>query len=88
MEMRKLGNWETGTRTTLVRFPITQFPNFPSAVGGECGIRTHGGITTTVFKTVPLNHSGNSPYALMVSHRGRTVKRSQITPLARMWLLK
>ena len=30
--------------------------------GGEGEIRTRGAITdTTVFKTVPLNHSGTSP---------------------------
>ena len=31
-------------------------------IGGESGIRTHGGITTTaVFKTAALNHSAISP---------------------------
>ena len=30
--------------------------------GGEAGIRTLGGVTpTTVFETVPFNHSGTSP---------------------------
>lgn len=30
--------------------------------GGEGGIRTHGGLTTTaVFKTAALNHSTTSP---------------------------
>ncbi len=33
--------------------------------GGEGEIRTLGTIAgTTVFKTVPLNHSGTSPYLL------------------------
>ncbi len=32
---------------------------------GEGGIRTHGTVTcTTVFKTVPFDHSGTSPKAL------------------------
>jgi hypothetical protein len=31
-------------------------------VGGEGGIRTHGtGEGTTVFETVPIDHSGTSP---------------------------
>ena len=31
-------------------------------VGGEGGIRTHGTVTrTTVFETVPFDHSGTSP---------------------------
>jgi site-specific DNA recombinase len=30
--------------------------------GGEGGIRTHGTLTrTTVFETVPIDHSGTSP---------------------------
>ena len=30
--------------------------------GGEGGIRTHGTVTrTTVFETVPFDHSGTSP---------------------------
>jgi hypothetical protein len=30
--------------------------------GGEGGIRTHGTVTrTTVFETVPIDHSGTSP---------------------------
>ena len=30
--------------------------------GGEGGIRTHGDLTaTTVFETVPFDHSGTSP---------------------------
>ena len=33
-------------------------------VGGEGGIRTHGTVTrTTVFETVPFDHSGTSPKA-------------------------
>ena len=33
-----------------------------SASGGEGGIRTHGTVTgTTVFETVPIDHSGTSP---------------------------
>jgi hypothetical protein len=32
--------------------------------GGEGGIRTHGTVTrTTVFETVPFDHSGTSPKA-------------------------
>jgi hypothetical protein len=32
--------------------------------GGEGGIRTHGTVTrTTVFETVPFDHSGTSPLA-------------------------
>ena len=32
------------------------------AIGGEGGIRTHGELTpTTVFETVPIDHSGTSP---------------------------
>ena len=32
------------------------------AGGGEGGIRTHGTVTgTTVFETVPIDHSGTSP---------------------------
>jgi hypothetical protein len=35
-------------------------------VGGEGGIRTHGTVTrTTVFETVPFDHSGTSPSWLM-----------------------
>jgi hypothetical protein len=34
--------------------------NFDSS-SRESGIRTHGGITSTVFKTVTLNHSVTSP---------------------------
>ena len=31
-------------------------------VGGEGGIRTHGTVPrTTVFETVPIDHSGTSP---------------------------
>jgi hypothetical protein len=34
--------------------------------GGEGGIRTHGTVTrTTVFETVPFDHSGTSPWGLM-----------------------
>ena len=34
-------------------------------LGGEGEIRTLGTISdTTVFKTVPLNHSGTSPYSI------------------------
>jgi hypothetical protein len=36
------------------------------SVGGEGGIRTHGTVTrTTVFETVPFDHSGTSPSAFM-----------------------
>ena len=32
--------------------------------GGEGGIRTHGALArTTVFETVPIDHSGTSPKA-------------------------
>ena len=35
---------------------------FDIAVGGEGGIRTLGTVSrTTVFETVPFNHSGTSP---------------------------
>jgi hypothetical protein len=35
-------------------------------IGGEGGIRTHGTVTrTTVFETVPFDHSGTSPSRLM-----------------------
>src|SRR5262245_63400177 len=34
------------------------------SIGGEGGIRTHGTVTrTTVFETVPFDHSGTSPRA-------------------------
>ena len=33
---------------------------------GESGIRTHGTVTsTTVFETVPFDHSGISPYSML-----------------------
>ena len=35
--------------------------------GGEGGIRTHGTLArTTVFETVPIDHSGTSPEAVAV----------------------
>src|SRR3989338_9902157 len=42
-------------------------------LGGEGGIRTHGGLSSsTVFKTVALNHSATSPknklYSCMLYH--------------------
>ena len=34
------------------------------ADGGEGGIRTHGTLArTTVFETVPIDHSGTSPWS-------------------------
>ena len=40
--------------------------------GGEGEIRTLGTIAgTTVFKTVPLNHSGTSPYAVVADYINR-----------------
>jgi hypothetical protein len=39
----------------------------PIFLGGEGGIRTHGTIAgTTVFKTVPFDRSGTSPYMCSV----------------------
>ena len=40
------------------------------SIGGEGRIRTHGGITTTVFKTAALNHSATSPFHYRVSEKG------------------
>jgi hypothetical protein len=40
---------------------------FDIAVGGEGGIRTLGTVSrTTVFETVPFNHSGTSPVAVKI----------------------
>ena len=40
---------------------------FDIAVGGEGGIRTLGTVSrTTVFETVPFNHSGTSPVAAKI----------------------
>src|SRR6476469_5664229 len=40
--------------------------------GGEGGIRTHGTVTrTTVFETVPFDHSGTSPKASTCGNGGR-----------------
>ena len=41
-------------------------------IGGEGGIRTHGTVTrTTVFETVPFDHSGTSPKASTCGIGGR-----------------
>src|SRR3954452_16703555 len=40
-----------------------------SNIGGEGGIRTHGPVArSTVFETVPFNHSGTSP--VFTNHGG------------------
>ena len=59
-------------------------------IGGESGIRTHGGIATTaVFKTAALNHSAISPrrsdYASGVGRARRAMNldgRERFCPLA------
>ena len=44
--------------------------------GGEGGIRTHGTREgTTVFETVPIDHSGTSPHSRSTPPRGRRVDR-------------
>jgi hypothetical protein len=40
------------------------------SIGGEGRIRTHGGITTTVFKTAALNHSATSPFLYNLCEKG------------------
>ena len=60
-------------------------------LGGERGIRTLGTIAgTTVFKTVPFNHSGTSPYAVVADYSNRfsSVSRGadgQQQPPIRLW---
>jgi hypothetical protein len=35
-------------------------------IGGEGGIRTHGGLApTTVFETAPIDRSGTSPHSVV-----------------------
>ena len=49
-----------------------QGEKFAGLIGGEGGIRTHGTREgTTVFETVPIDHSGTSPRAAHPGVRGR-----------------
>ena len=49
------GLWRDFFKIPVIPYPATN-------VNGEGGIRTHGTVTrTTVFETVPFDHSGTSP---------------------------
>ena len=62
--IRTLGSVLRYTRFPVVHLrPLGHLSTWDSGWnGGEGGIRTHGDRTaTTVFETVPFNHSGTSP---------------------------
>jgi hypothetical protein len=62
-----------------LRRPTDQRSIWPGEAGGEGGIRTHGTLArTTVFETVPIDHSGTSPIgaALIGGPFSRSNKRS------------
>jgi hypothetical protein len=55
-------SWRRGGDSPRIRGAPGVCRANPYTLGGEAGIRTLGPISgTTVFKTVPLNHSGTSP---------------------------
>ena len=69
------GHWPLGTNPVEGSHPPKRAlkmtkPNRMAGlfnIGGEGGIRTLGGIApTTVFETVPFNHSGTSPRAAAI----------------------
>ena len=72
------GTFPPQKKTPLwVRIPHDGFASLRS-VGGEGGIRTHGGQTpTTVFETVSFGHSDTSPLSIL-NHRRSPAKGGRI----------
>jgi hypothetical protein len=54
------------TRSAILWFPAHTISGILKQ-GGEGGIRTHGDRkATTLFESAPINHSGTSPYMLLI----------------------
>src|SRR5258706_5419116 len=52
--------------------------------GGGCGIRTHGTIAgTTVFETVPIDHSGTPPLGLVAKRADNRRIPTRVKPAGR-----
>ena len=75
----------------FIRFEpqLLSYQSLAGQIGGEGGIRTHGGREpTAVFKTAALNHSATSPLADSTvcdtahSGRGGPCKFSRLRPFA------
>jgi hypothetical protein len=60
----------------MTNVPRRKLPEIPlvheASGGGEGGIRTHGTLArTTVFETVPIDHSGTSPRGPLIGWLNR-----------------